>query len=184
MAISNSDQSFHATCSVKLKRGTAKWYKTAFKKKLIYICMRDYNCIWNLVFYIQWMDGQCWLIFKDKFCSWLSKDWWIQKKDLMLNFMTCTKLIVGCIKSMVTLYITSWKVHTQKMPMFWTPKSLQFSIRTFKDCLISKSRSLLDFITKISTQKSRFVAPHYQDIQPKTPDLFDFITVELPPESP
>lgn len=79
--------------------------------------------------------------------------------------MNCTKWIVGCIKSKVinTLYITNWKVHTQEC--LCSKLRLSVSIRTFKVCLISKSKSLLVFITKISTQKSRFAALHYQDVQ-------------------
>lgn len=55
----------------------------------------------------------------------------------MVNFMTCTKLIVGCIKSKVinTLYITNWKsIHKNA---YVQNSDRQFSIRTFKVCLIS-----------------------------------------------
>lgn len=78
--------------------------------------------------------------------------------------MTCTKLIVGCINSKVinTLYITNWKVHTQEC--LCSKLRLSFQSEPLRS-LISKSKSLSVFKTKISTQKSRFVALHYQDVR-------------------
>lgn len=127
--------------------------------------MKNCTHIWNLVFYIKWIAGQCWLIFKEKFWLWLlMKYWWIQKKGLMVNFMTCTELIVGCINSKVinTLYITNWKVHTQEC--LCSKLRLSFQSEPLRS-LISKSKSLSVFKTKISTQKTRFVALHYQDVR-------------------
>lgn len=84
----------------------------------------------------------------------------------MVNFMTCTKLIVGCIKSKVinTLCITNWNVHTQECLSMFKTQTVSFQSEPLRS-VWSRSKSRLVFITEISTPKSRFVALHYQDVR-------------------